>query len=66
MGLDVGVDLGFIAGGVALLVAWIVSALLLPDPLIDIRFFGKRPVFLTALGAGFCYGTSSVFTIMLR
>ncbi|MBV6756785.1 MFS transporter [Rhodococcus pseudokoreensis] len=60
-----GSTVGFIAGGVALLVAWIVSALLLPDPLIDVRFFGKRPVFLTALGAGFCYGTSSVFTIML-
>src|SRR3546814_4999780 len=60
-----GSTLAYLIGGVALLVAWVASARAIREPLIDLRYFGKRSVMLTAVGAGFCYGASGVFTILL-
>lgn len=60
-----GSTLAYLIGGVALLAAWVASARAIREPLIDLRYFGKRSVMLTAVGAGFCYGASGVFTILL-
>ncbi|WP_157108335.1 MFS transporter [Aldersonia kunmingensis] len=60
-----GSTLAYGLGGAALLVAWFVSARIVREPLIDLNVLGKRPVFLTTLGAGFCYGASGLFTILL-
>ncbi|MFF0816694.1 MFS transporter [Rhodococcus sp. NPDC003318] len=60
-----GATLAYLVGGVALLVAWFVSARTVREPLIDLNVLGKRPVLLTAVGAGFCYGASGLFTILL-
>ncbi|MFC4603875.1 MFS transporter [Rhodococcus kronopolitis] len=60
-----GATLAYLLGGVALLVAWLVSARKVREPLIDLDVLGRRPVLLTAIGAGFTYGASGLFTILL-
>ncbi|TQF74642.1 MFS transporter [Rhodococcus spelaei] len=60
-----GSTLSYLVGGAALLVAWSVSAKVVREPLIDLKVLGKRPVLLTAVGAGFVYGSSGLFTILL-
>ncbi|MFF3574799.1 MFS transporter [Nocardia jiangxiensis] len=54
----------FVVGAVVLAV-WVVSALRLRDPLIDIRYFRRRPLFLTAVTAGLAYGSTQSFTTVL-
>lgn len=60
-----GSTLAYLVGGVALIAAWLVSARFVREPLIDLKVLGRRPVLLTAVGAGFCYGASGLFTILL-
>jgi MFS family permease len=57
--------LAYLLGGVVLLLAWLVSAKVVREPLIDLRVLGRRPVLLTAVGAGFVYGSSGLFTVLL-
>ncbi|MGW5311078.1 MFS transporter [Nocardia thailandica] len=60
-----GTTLAYLAGGAALLVAWLITARMIREPLIDLDVLGRRPVLLTTLGAGLCYGSSGLFTILL-
>ncbi len=60
-----GSTLAFLIGGLVLLAAWIVSARMLREPLIDLDVLGRRPILLTTLGAGLVYGCSAIFTILL-
>lgn len=60
-----GSTLAYLIGGVVLLLAWIASAKVVREPLIDLDVLGKRPVLLTTIGAGFVYGSSGLFTILL-
>ncbi|MGW0180928.1 MFS transporter [Nocardia sp. NPDC003345] len=57
--------LAYLVGGVVLLLAWAVSARMVREPLIDLAVLGHRPVLLTTIGAGLCYGASGLFTILL-
>lgn len=57
--------LAYLVGGVALVVAWLVSARIVRHPLIDLDVLGKRSVLLTTIAAGLCYGSSGLFTILL-
>ncbi|MGW0639212.1 MFS transporter [Nocardia salmonicida] len=57
--------LAYLAGGVVLLLVWLVSARMIREPLIDLAVLGRRSVLLTTIGAGLCYGASGLFTILL-
>ncbi|WP_280438893.1 MFS transporter [Nocardia cyriacigeorgica] len=57
--------LAYLAGGVVLLLAWLATARMIREPLIDLDVLGRRPVLLTTIGAGLCYGSSGLFTILL-
>ncbi|MFC4374338.1 MFS transporter [Nocardia halotolerans] len=57
--------LAYLAGGVALLVVWLVTARMIREPLIDLEVLGRRSVLLTTIAAGLCYGASGLFTILL-
>ncbi|WP_305093152.1 MFS transporter [Prescottella sp. R16] len=60
-----GGTLAFLIGGIALVIAWLVSARMVTEPLIDLDVLGKRPVLLTTIGSGVVYGSSGLFTILL-
>ncbi|MGW0176765.1 MFS transporter [Rhodococcus sp. NPDC003322] len=60
-----GSTLSYLVGGLVLIGAWYVSARVVREPLIDLRVLGRRPVFLTTLGAGLCYGTTGLFTVIM-
>ncbi|MFD4179825.1 MFS transporter [Rhodococcus sp. NPDC058514] len=60
-----GSTLAYLFGGVALLLAWLATAKFVREPLIDLNVLGRRPVLLTAISAGFVYGSSGLFTILL-
>ncbi len=51
--------------GVGMLCAWLVSARRVRAPLVDLGVLGRRPVFLTVLGAGLAYGSAGVIAILL-
>jgi len=57
--------LAYLFGGIALLAAWVVSARIVSEPLVDLRLFGQRPVILTAVSAGFCYAITAVVGVIL-
>lgn len=57
--------LGVLVGGAVLAGVWVVSALRGRDPLIDIRFFRRRPMILTALTAGLASANTGVFNALL-
>lgn len=57
--------LGALAGGVVLIGLWVVSALRSRNPLIDVRFFKRRPMILTALTAGLASANTGVFNALL-
>ncbi|MFM1726883.1 MFS transporter [Prescottella soli] len=57
--------LAYLLGGVALLVAWIVSARRIEQPLIDLRLLTNRPVALTTLTSGLVYANGAVYTTIL-
>lgn len=60
-----GSTLTYLFAGIALVVAWIFTAGIVRDPLVDLSVLRQRPVYLTALGSGLCYGCSALFTILL-
>ncbi|WP_330150216.1 MFS transporter [Rhodococcus chondri] len=60
-----GSTLAFLVGGLVLLGAWLLSARHIREPLLDPELLRQRPVFLTSLGAGLAYGTTSLFTLLL-
>ncbi|MBJ8344717.1 MFS transporter [Antrihabitans sp. YC2-6] len=64
-GWRAGSTLGFIFAGAALLVAWLVAARLVREPLVDITFFRQRPIILTAVTGGLSYASTAVFTVLL-
>ncbi|MFF2509226.1 MFS transporter [Streptomyces sp. NPDC058067] len=64
-GWGAGRTLGCVAGGAVLLAVWAGQALAGREPLIDLRFFKRRPVILTALTAGLSTGSTAVFTTLL-
>ncbi|MEU2006412.1 MFS transporter [Rhodococcus sp. NPDC019627] len=57
--------LAFLAGGVALVAAWLVSARIVREPLVDLDVLRRRPILLTSMGSGLAYGCSALFTILL-
>lgn len=57
--------LGYFAGGLVLLVAWLISAHFLSEPLIDIALLAHPPVVFTALAAGFCQAAVTGFAVIL-
>ncbi|MEE3849694.1 MFS transporter [Gordonia sp. LSe1-13] len=64
-GWAAGSTLAFLLGGVVLLAGWLASARVIREPLIDLNVLKQRPVYLTSLGAGFVYGTSGLFLLLL-
>ncbi|WP_194829857.1 MFS transporter [Nocardia sp. XZ_19_231] len=64
-GWQAGSTLLFILGGIVLLGAWLVTAGKLRDPLVDLSILRKRPVYITAVASGMCYGGSALYTILL-
>jgi EmrB/QacA subfamily drug resistance transporter len=65
-----GRTLGLAAAGLALLAAWIVVEFRVPEPMVDMRMMGKRPVLLTnttALIAGFAmFGAFALVPIFVQ
>ncbi|RPA02535.1 MFS transporter [Gordonia sp. OPL2] len=57
--------LTFLIGGAALVVAWLVSARIVSQPLIDLAVLARRPVYLTTVSAGVAYGISGLFAILV-
>ncbi len=57
--------LAYLIGGTAMFAAWIVSARMIREPLIDLRILSNRAVALTVLSSGLCYAVSAVFAILL-
>ncbi|GAA3666593.1 MFS transporter [Nocardioides ginsengisoli] len=57
--------LTYLLGGAALVVGWLVSARTVREPLIDVDVLRRRPVLLTTISAGFVYGASALFTMLL-
>ncbi|WP_282957262.1 MFS transporter [Streptomyces hirsutus] len=55
----------FIVAGVALLALWVITALRTSEPLIDLRFFARRSVGLTALASGLGSGMIGGFATLL-
>ncbi|MDT2008568.1 MFS transporter [Rhodococcus opacus] len=60
-----GSTLAYLFGGIALVVAWLVSAGIVREPLVDLDVLRRRPILLTALGSGLAYGCSALFTVLL-
>jgi len=55
----------FLVVGAVVLAIWVVSALKLRNPVIDIRYFRRWPLFLTAVTAGLTYASTQSFTTVL-
>ncbi|AQA26157.1 sugar (and other) transporter family protein [Rhodococcus sp. MTM3W5.2] len=64
-GWKAGSTLAYLFGGIALVVAWLVTAATMKEPLIDLKVLRRRPVILTATAAGFIYGVSGLYTMLL-
>ncbi|GAA4485209.1 MFS transporter [Rhodococcus olei] len=60
-----GSTLTYLLGGVALVVAWLVTAGTVKEPLIDLKVLRQRSVAFTATAAGCMYGVSGLFTMLL-
>ncbi|MFE3292758.1 MFS transporter [Rhodococcus sp. NPDC059234] len=60
-----GSTLTYLFGGIALIVAWLVTAGTVKEPLIDLKVLRRRPVILTAAAAGCVYGVSGLYTLLL-
>lgn len=60
-----GSTLAYLIVGIVLLAAWLVSAMKVAEPLIDLRVLRRRPVFLTAISSSFCYGGSALLTTLV-
>ena len=57
--------LAYLLGGIALVIAWGVSAVMVKEPLIDLTVLGRRSVAFTAIGAGCVYGVSGLYSLLL-
>ncbi|MFE1953981.1 MFS transporter [Streptomyces sp. NPDC059524] len=64
-GWTAGSTLAYLIGGVVLVVAWLVSSGAVREPLIDIKVLRRRSVAFTVTAAGFMYGVSGLFTMLL-
>ncbi|MFC7448454.1 MFS transporter [Rhodococcus daqingensis] len=60
-----GSTLIYLLGGIALVVAWLVTAGTVKEPLIDLKVLRQRSVAFTATAAGFMYGVSGLYTMLL-
>ncbi len=57
--------LAYLVVGIVLLVAWLISAAKIAEPLIDLRVLRRRPVYLTGIASSFAYGGSALLTVMV-
>ena len=64
-GWSSGRTLGFLIGGTAVLVVWLAVALRTREPIVDLRFFRRRSVSMTALSAGLGYANTGVFATLM-
>ncbi len=64
-GWTTGSTLAYLVGGAVLVVAWLVTAGIVRDPLLDLDVLRRRPVLLISIGSSMCYGCSALITILL-
>jgi len=64
-GWSSGRTLGFLISGTAVLLVWLAVALRTREPLVDLRFFRRRSVSMTALSAGLGVANTGVFATLL-
>ena len=57
--------IGCLLGGGAVTALWAVLALRTAEPLVDLRFFRRRPVLFTALSGGISAGTTAIFNVLV-
>ncbi|WP_407671211.1 MFS transporter [Nocardia stercoris] len=57
--------LSYLLGGITLVIAWLVTAGMLEQPLIDLKVLRTRSVAFTAAAAGCIYGVSGLYTVLL-
>jgi MFS family permease len=57
--------LGFLAGGLLFLGAWVVSARIISDPIIDLSILTQRPVALTSISSGMAWAAIAAFVMLL-
>lgn len=60
-----GSTLAYFIGGGALIVAWLMSAGIVREPLLDLDVLRRRPILLVTFASAFCYGCSALITILL-
>jgi len=64
-GWSSGRTLGFLISGTAVLLVWLAVALRTREPLVDLRFFRRRSVSMTALSAGLGVANTGVFATLM-
>lgn len=57
--------MAFLIGGIVLLGLWIVSARIVPEPLIDLGLLTRRSIGLTTITAGTFYGSTALSSTLL-
>ncbi|MGC5255730.1 MFS transporter [Gordonia sp. DT218] len=60
-----GSTLGYLIVGIVLLGAWLFSATVIREPLIELSILRNRAIGLTAFGSGVAYGCSALFSVLL-
>ncbi|OQQ25173.1 MFS transporter [Prescottella equi] len=57
--------LAVLAGGALFMIAWLVSARTLRDPLIDLEILSQRPIALTSASSGLAWAAIAAFVMLL-
>ena len=57
--------IGCLVGGFVILAIWLVTALRVREPLIDVRFFRRRSMSLTAVAGGLTFANTAVYSTLL-
>ncbi len=57
--------LGYLFGGLALIIVWVVSAGMIREPLLELRVLRRRPILLITLSSACCYGCATTFAVVL-
>ncbi|WP_051193364.1 MFS transporter [Nocardia jiangxiensis] len=60
-----GSTLVYLFGGIAFMIAWLVSVRLLPEPLLDPRILRQRSIVLITVSASAAYGLSTLYTVLM-
>lgn len=55
----------YLFGGLVLIIAWVVSAGVIREPLLELRVLRRRPILLITLSSACCYGCATTLAVLL-